>query len=105
MSDTDMKKIELGNRGSVLHDKPASNPLHGLGIIGRTVLAYLALAVAATFSLLPFVWMLSTSLKPASEVLSTTPAFIPAKATLDNYSAIVDAFPLGRICLIADWSP
>jgi multiple sugar transport system permease protein len=61
------------------------------------VLAYLALAVAATFSLLPFVWMVSTSLKPASEVLSTTPVFIPAKATLDNYSAIVDAFPLGRI--------
>jgi len=60
---------------------------------------YLALIVFALFALMPFAWMLSTSLKPAGEVLSVTPSFIPANPTLANYTAIAEAFPIGRILI------
>ncbi len=62
-----------------------------------TLAKYLVLIIFALFALMPFAWMLSTSLKPAGEILSVTPNFIPTKPTLDNYGAIGDAFPLGRI--------
>ncbi|HEX2910721.1 MAG TPA: carbohydrate ABC transporter permease [Chloroflexia bacterium] len=63
----------------------------------RGGLVYVALLVAAFFALVPFAWMVSTALKPANEVLSTQPNFIPENATLDNFGAIADAFPVGRI--------
>ncbi|MDB5082660.1 MAG: Sugar transporter permease [Chloroflexi bacterium] len=63
----------------------------------RIVLSYAALVLAALFSLLPFIWMVSTSLKPAGEVLSASPVLLPANPTLSNYVTIADAFPIWRI--------
>ena len=65
--------------------------------IGRTTLMYLALIVAALFAVFPFLWMLSTSLKTAGEVTTTSPVFLPANPTLANYATIADAFPVWRI--------
>lgn len=53
------------------------------------------LVLGATLMLLPLVWMVSTSLKPASEVLSWPPQLIPKSPTLDNYRGIFDAAPFG----------
>ena len=57
----------------------------------------LLMAVAA-FCLLPFLWQLLTSLKPASE-LSTLPPLFPTKLVLDHYIAIFRDRPFGRFIL------
>lgn len=46
---------------------------------------YALLAVCLVATLLPFVWMLSTSFKDASEIFTKTPAFIPKSPTFANY--------------------
>ena len=50
-------------------------------------LQYLALTAYMVFLAFPLVWMLSTSLKGAREVLSFHPSLIPHQPTLDNYRA------------------
>jgi len=46
--------------------------------------------------IIPFVWMLSTSLKPQEYILQATPQFIPNPATLDSYSQLAERIDLGR---------
>ena len=50
---------------------------------------YTILVLGAAFILLPFVWMISTSLKPDNEVLLMPPKWIPSALQWKNY---VDAF-------------
>ena len=50
---------------------------------------YAILIFGAVFILLPFVWMISTSLKPDNEVLKMPPQWIPSVIQWKNY---VDAF-------------
>ncbi|HUS17418.1 MAG TPA: carbohydrate ABC transporter permease [Chloroflexia bacterium] len=47
--------------------------------------------------LLPFLWMLSTSLKQQQFVLSSPPQFVPQPATLDSYRQLAALFPIGRL--------
>lgn len=49
----------------------------GLLYVGAAVLAFQAAA--------PFLWMLSTSLKPPTEVFAQPPSFIPNGPTLENF--------------------
>lgn len=46
---------------------------------------YGLLAVCLIATLLPFVWMLSTSFKDSSEIFTKTPVFIPKSPTMQNY--------------------
>jgi len=46
---------------------------------------YALLAVCLAATLLPFVWMLSTSFKDASEIFTKSPVFIPKSPSLQNY--------------------
>lgn len=48
---------------------------------------------------LPFIWMLSTSFKPAAEVLSWPPQFIPKTWTMENYRAVFRTAPFLRFFL------
>jgi multiple sugar transport system permease protein len=52
--------------------------------------------LGAGLMLLPLVWMVSTSLKPASEVITWPPQLIPKSPTLENYRGIFEAAPFGR---------
>ncbi len=56
-------------------------------------LTYLLLTIGAFFLLIPFVWMIGTSFKPASEIYD--PGFWPEAPTLGNYREVVlgTAFP------------
>lgn len=47
---------------------------------------YVLLAVGGIFMILPFVWMISTSLKPPSEVMLMPPKWVPSKLTWSNYA-------------------
>lgn len=46
--------------------------------------------------LLPFIWMLSTSLKEAREVFTFPPQWIPSKLNWSNYTKALTAMPFGR---------
>jgi len=46
--------------------------------------------------ILPFLWMLSTSLKPESEIFRFPPVWTPRAWKWENYSAAMQAAPFGR---------
>jgi len=54
-----------------------------------TVLAYVILIGVCFFNLLPFVFMLSTSLKTDQEAYAIPPTFWPKQATLDAYTQVI----------------
>ena len=60
-------------------------------------LAYLGLMVLALIMLIPFAWMLSTSLKPTEYILRATPQFIPNPATTSSYTDLIDLIPVDRM--------
>lgn len=64
-----------------------------------TGLYYLLLLLGAAVMLVPFLWMVSTSLKSNEFVLTMPPQFIPKPATLDSYRRLFDLFPIGRMFL------
>ena len=70
-----------------------------LGGMPRLTLAlrYLVLIIAGLTMIIPFLWMLSTSLKEPGSVLTATPQIIPKSPTFESYRAVADAVPLARI--------
>jgi multiple sugar transport system permease protein len=60
------------------------------------LLGYLALAAGALVTLFPFAWMVSTSLKPDLAVFQTPPQLVPHPFRPENYSHVVDLFPIWR---------
>jgi multiple sugar transport system permease protein len=62
--------------------------------IGRKALAYLALTLLAVLALVPFIWMLSTSLKNLDEVFLFPPKWIPSKLQFRNYTSLWHDFPM-----------
>lgn len=60
---------------------------------------YMLLLVGAAFILLPFVWMISTSLKPSNEVLIMPPKWIPSKLVWENYKIAFESAPFKRYFL------
>lgn len=59
------------------------------------LLVYLALSVTALIVAVPFLWMLSTSVKPLDEVFILTQP-IPSQFRFDNYWKAWNAAPFGR---------
>jgi putative chitobiose transport system permease protein len=57
-------------------------------------LRYAAIGLAMLFAVGPFLWLLSTALKSASEnIFAYPPVFIPAEPTLDNFFRVLDSQP------------
>lgn len=56
--------------------------------------SYLVLTLLGFTMVVPFFWMVSTSLKPASEI--TRPNFFPVEGTFDNYGTVVNDTNLPR---------
>ena len=56
---------------------------------GAPILLYLAAALVAALAVLPFYWLVSTSIKPANQVATNPPILFPTSITLQNY---VDVF-------------
>ncbi|MBI1925826.1 carbohydrate ABC transporter permease [Candidatus Poribacteria bacterium] len=61
----------------------------------KSFFAYLLLAAGAVFALLPFFWMVSTSLKTPDQVFVYPPQWIPNPLTLDNYRQVWQLLPFG----------
>lgn len=68
---------------------------HTLG----TWLLALFLVPTALLMLMPFVWMVSTSLKSAGAVFEYPPTFIPDPIQWDNYTRLFEVLPFARFFL------
>jgi putative chitobiose transport system permease protein len=56
---------------------------------------YVVLVSISLVTILPFVWMLLTSLKgPQDPIFSVPPQFVPAHPTLDNYGKVLATLPI-----------
>ena len=74
-----------------------NSSLRHLGkILGRGFL-YVLLIMGGLVMIVPFAWMISTSLKSGQYVLSMPPQLIPNPATLDSYRRIFELYPIGRM--------
>jgi multiple sugar transport system permease protein len=60
---------------------------------------YAVLGIGAVAMLLPFAWMLSTSLKTGDATFVMPPQLIPSAPTLENYSDIFAAVPMGQFLI------
>ena len=61
--------------------------IHGLGI------------AVALIMLMPFIWMMLSSLKPASEIIHIPPTLLPEHWTLQNYREVLNSLPFPRYYL------
>lgn len=59
---------------------------------GRALLYILMVAIACVF-FTPFLWMLSTALKPTNQIFLNPPVWIPKPVKWDNFSAIFSRMP------------
>lgn len=57
---------------------------------------YLVLVVAGLLMLLPFLWSLSTSLKPNEEILSIPIRWVPGSVTFEHYETAFTTVPFAR---------
>ncbi|MEH1852644.1 MAG: carbohydrate ABC transporter permease [Nostoc sp.] len=64
------------------------------GLSWFKALLYVLLTLYAIITLIPFLWALSASFKPLSEIVSGEPNFLPKNFTLDNYRQIFLQEPL-----------
>ncbi len=60
------------------------------------ILLYLLLTVVAVLMVIPFVWMVATSLKGPEEILSATPTFLPEAWRWQNYWEAFEQVPFAR---------
>jgi len=83
-----------------IHDKTHSGRLgnrqiHWARVVG-TGIHYVVLLIIAAMMILPLVWMLSTSVKPRTEVFAFPPKIIPDTFQVENYRDAWEAQPFGR---------
>ena len=60
---------------------------------------FIGLCVVSFVMLIPFVWMLSTSVKPAGDIFLQPPRWIPARIRLENYVEAFTALPFAQMYL------
>src|SRR5690242_14651364 len=58
--------------------------------------SYIALTLLAALCLLPFAWMVVTSLKPEAEVMTNPPRWLPSLLAWWNYPRAFTFYPFGR---------
>ncbi|WP_257998370.1 carbohydrate ABC transporter permease [Zhihengliuella halotolerans] len=65
----------------------------------RAVGGYLPLALSVLMVFLPLAWMALSSLKPASEIITTDLAILPQAPTLGNYATAMSSVPFATFFL------
>jgi multiple sugar transport system permease protein len=61
-----------------------------------TAIAHAILLLGAVLMVLPMIWMLLTSFKPAPEIAIWPPMWLPQVPTLTNYTGVFETAPFGR---------
>lgn len=65
----------------------------------RTTLWYVVLCLGGLLMIVPFLWMISTSLKPIGATLSMPPQIIPREPTLESYRRVAETVPIARMLM------
>jgi multiple sugar transport system permease protein len=73
------------------------NTSYAIRPVVTTGLKYLFLIAGAVVMLLPFTWMILTSMMTPSEILARPLNWLPENPSLDAYRGLRDAIPLGRM--------
>lgn len=60
---------------------------------------YALLIIGSIITILPFAWMISTSLKPANEVMMMPPVWIPSEFMWENYLRAMELAPFERYAI------
>ncbi|MGN1188598.1 MAG: carbohydrate ABC transporter permease, partial [Lachnospiraceae bacterium] len=63
------------------------------------ILKYAVLIIGALFTLLPFLWMIFSSLKTPAEIISIPPTLLPSEPQWSNYAEAWKAAPFPRYFL------
>lgn len=61
------------------------------------VLRYLVLILSGATMIVPFLWMLTTSLKAPGAVMTIPPEIFPRQVTLESYARVAETVPLLRM--------
>lgn len=69
---------------------------HKISSIIWSIIRYAILCLGALITLLPFLWMISSSLKTSSEIVKIPPTMFPAVPQFSNYVEAWNAAPFGR---------
>jgi multiple sugar transport system permease protein len=69
---------------------------HSLSYTFSRVLLHVALLTIGIIFFLPFVWSISTSLKPMKDLFQVTPNLIPSQIRWQNYNDVLDKVPFLR---------
>jgi len=77
---------------------PARRTRTGLGIVGKIAL-YILLAIGTVSMLLPFVWMVSTSLKEPGNIFLLPPQWVPIPPRWENYPDLLKVIPFHLLFL------
>jgi multiple sugar transport system permease protein len=79
--------------------RPATRrPRFRLKRVAGRIIVYTILTLGMLVTLIPFIWVILTSLKSASEIIRVPPTFFPLKWTFQSYLTIFNdpRVPLGR---------
>jgi multiple sugar transport system permease protein len=77
----------------------AERKLGHLSLKSNHLVLHLILLAGSVIMLLPFAWMLSTSLKTPKEIFAYPPIWIPSVLAWENYTRTVTIMPFGRFYL------
>jgi multiple sugar transport system permease protein/sn-glycerol 3-phosphate transport system permease protein len=95
-----MGDVIISQRKAVLgqNEKPTRKRRWGLrrGRVLELVLSYTILLAGTAVLMIPFFWMLSTSLKPLDEVYVYPIIWIPSELVWSNYTDVFKNVPFGR---------
>src|SRR5690349_2935151 len=74
---------------------PLPNRIHwrNYAQAGQSLLVHLVIWIGAVAMIMPFVWMLSTSLKSEGSAMAYPPEWIPNPIHWSNYVDVVQSFP------------
>src|SRR5436190_5109503 len=86
--------IETANGSTTWQGK--NNLVYLVRRILQRVLVYVLLAAGAILFLIPFVWMLSTSLKEGPQVYTWPPVWLPQPLRVDNYLKAWQVLPFAQ---------
>lgn len=95
-----MNELNKAQKSMPFHHRPVNQlVVKRTAKIFKQIGLYLLLFIGAAIMLVPFLWMLSTSLKTGQYVLTMPPQFFPKPLTIDSYKRIFELYPMGRMLL------
>ncbi len=70
-----------------------------IAVLAARALLYVFIILFIVVMAAPFIWMISTSLKPTDEVLAYPPTWVPSRPQFSNYPDALSRMPFGRFYL------